>query len=213
MISQKKYWEECKFRRSPDHCVVESFVKSKIDYISKYVQLDKTTKVLDVGCGNGFFTYYFSMISNTIGLDYSYHMLSINPCKRLIQGSVNLLPFRDCVFDIVFCANMLHHVKEPDRAVSEMKRVSNRYVILLEPNRNNPLMAIFSAIVKEERQALRYSIDYLKTIVENNNLGVIEACSLGSIAPNKTPASLIRLFRHCDKKMPFGFGNLIISQK
>jgi len=213
MIFQKEFWEENKSRRSPDHCVIETFAKSKIDHICRYAKIDKTAKLLDVGCGNGFFSYYFSMISNTIGLDYSGYMLSINPCERLIQGSAYLLPFKDCVFDTVFCSSLLHHVKEPNRVVAEMKRVSNRYVVLFEPNRDNPLVFLFSAMAKEERIALKFSKNYLKTIAEKNGLKVIEACSFGCIAPNKTPKSLIRVFKLFDRTMPFGLDNLIICQK
>jgi len=51
---QKKYWE--KERRSPEHPVIEAFASPKINYIRDYVNLSKNTKLLDVGCGNGFFT-------------------------------------------------------------------------------------------------------------------------------------------------------------
>lgn len=213
MEYQKHFWEEDRARRSPENCVVEAFAKNRIMHILNHIELDLTKKVLDIGCGNGFFTYHFSRISNTVGLDYSGHMLSINPCEKLIQGSANLLPFKDCVFDMVFCSSLLHHIEEPTRVVAEMKRVSNRYVVFFEPNRDNPLVALFSAMAKEERHALRFSKNYLKSIVEKNDLKIIEACSFGCIAPNKTPKSLIMVLKFFDRKMPFGLDNLIISQK
>ena len=73
--------------------------------------------ILDVGCGNGFFTYYFSKLAYTVGIDYSRYMLSINPGALLIQGSALALPFKTDSFDLVFCSNLLHHVKDPEAVV------------------------------------------------------------------------------------------------
>jgi ubiquinone/menaquinone biosynthesis C-methylase UbiE len=140
-------------------------------------------------------------------------MLSINPCEKLIQGSATMLPFKDNSFDIVFCSGLLHHVKGPIDVILEMKRVSNKYVVLCEPNRNNPLMALFAAIVPEERGALKFSLEYMKKAAKKCGLNIIDSCSMGAIAPNKTPISMLELFKIIDVKMPLGFDNLVISCK
>lgn len=48
---------------------------------------------------------------------------------------------------MVFEANVLHHVADREGVIREMARTSSRYVVLLEPNRNNPLMFAFSLAV------------------------------------------------------------------
>ena len=58
--------------------------------------------------------------------------------------------------------------------------------MIIEPNRNNPLMFIFSMLVREDRKALRFSEGYLEKI--------ISSCSMGAIVPNKTPMKLLSLF-------------------
>ena len=211
-ISQKEYWEKGRKRRPAEHPVIEAFVSPKINYIRNHVDLSRMS-ILDVGCGNGFFTYYFSKISDTVGLDYSKYMLSINPCNPLIQGSALSLPFKNETFDLVFCSNLLHHVEDPTIIVREMKRVSKKFVVLSEPNRNNPLMALFSAIVPEERGALKISLRYMKRLVELCGLKTITSCSMGSIVPNKTPLSLLKWFLKIDWKVPIGFYNVVISRK
>jgi ubiquinone/menaquinone biosynthesis C-methylase UbiE len=60
------------------------------------------------------------------------------------------LKFEDNSFDVVFCHALLHHVDDIDRVIGEMKRVSCKWIVLLEPNRNNPLMFLFSLLIKEE---------------------------------------------------------------
>ncbi len=208
---QNKYWE--KERRSPEHSVIEAFASPKIDYIRNYVDLSKNTKLLDIGCGNGFFTYYFSQIIDPVGLDYSRYMLSINPCNSLVQATALSLPFKNDTFDIVFCSNLLHHVEHPIIVLREMKRVSKEFVILSEPNRNNPFMLLFSIIVREEHGALRFSLRYMKRLVELCGLKTIASCAMGSIVPNKTPLLLLKWFQKIDWKIPFGLYNVVISHR
>ena len=72
--------------------------------------------------------------------------------------------------------------------LSEMRRVSRKYVVVMEPNRANPLMWLFSALVTEERAALQFSLGFLRELLEKNRLKVVEAFSHGWMVPNKTPA-------------------------
>ena len=211
--NQKDYWDTFRKRRTPNHPVVKAFVEPKIDFIKENIGHIENLTVLDVGCGNGYFTSNFSKFSYTVGLDYSRFMLSINPCNKLIQSSALSLPFKDNTFDLVFCSNLLHHIDDPTKAIKEMKRVSRKFVIISEPNRNNPLMALFSAIVEEERGALKFSLKYLETLVERCELKTIASCSIGSVVPNKTPKSLLKFFSIIDKKSSFAFYNIIISSK
>ena len=206
------YWESERKRRSPEHPAIESFARPKINYIRDYVDLSGMS-ILDVGCGNGFFTYYFSKLAYTVGIDYSRHMLSINPCDLLIQGSALALPLKTDSFDLVFCSNLLHHVKDPETVIREMKRISKKYVVLSEPNRNNPLMALFSVLVREERGQLKFSLQYLKKLAISSGLNIVDACSLGSIVPNKTPLSLLDLFKKMDKKSAIGFYSIVLACK
>ena len=181
---QRKYWEgeRGRKRRPPEHPVIDAFVIPKINYIRDYVDLSKI-RILDVGCGNGFFTYYFSKLAYTVGIDYSRYMLSINACNPLIQGSAISLPFRANSFDLVFCSNLLHHVEDPESVVREMKRVSKKFIVLSDPNRNNPLMALFSVLIREERGQLKFSLSCLKKI---GNIFWFEYCRLVLIRISRT---------------------------
>lgn len=46
----------------------------------------------------------------------------------------NLLPFKDNSFDLVICCNTLQLLNDPKKALSELHRVANQYVILSVPN-------------------------------------------------------------------------------
>ena len=219
-LFQKRYWEKSRKRRMPQHPVIEACVCPKIGYIKKYVNFSEDTRVLDVCSGNGVFWYYFSKFCDVTGLDYSKYMLRMNPLEKLIQADAENLPFKDDAFDVVFSSALLHHVENPKEILEEYKRVSKKFVVIIEPNRNNPLMFIFSMMVKEEWKALRFSLRYLENLLKDVNLKIISSCSMGAIVPNKTPMKLLPLFLRLDSlslslslNIPFAFSNVLIAEK
>ena len=160
---QKEHWEHRKRYKDPRHRLTQAFVVPKIDYIRRYVDINSQTSLLDVGAGNGIFTYYWADIAGlVVGVDYAEKMIKMSPCRKLLlQADATVLPFKDNSFDVVFCSNLLHHVGEPIYVVKEMKRVTKKYVILLEPNRSNFIMFPFGLVFKEE---LRYNRNEVSNI-------------------------------------------------
>lgn len=212
---QKEYWErkELAKRRLPEHPVVAAYALPKISMIRRCIDITNQTRLLDVGCGNGFFTFYFNKICDVYGIDYSEKMLQINPVKKTFLMDVNNIKFDDSSFDVVFCHALLHHVESVDRVLQEMRRVSKKYIVILEPNRSNPLMFLFSLIVKEERMALKFSLSYLRDITRKNGLRIVVSFSYGMIVPNKTPTFFLPLANLFNFKQPFGMTNFIIAEK
>lgn len=212
---QKDYWERKSLedRRPPEHPVVRQYALSKIEQIRRYVPLDKNTRLLDVGCGNGFFSHSFSQICDTVGVDYSEKMLAKNPIPQKLLMEAGHLSFQDFAFDVVFCHALLHHVEDMDKVLLEMRRVTRKYVVVMEPNRNNPLMFLFSALVPEERRALKFSMEFLKGKMAQNGLRVTAAFSHGTTVPNKTPAFLLPLMRLLDFNYPLGMTNILIAER
>jgi len=214
-IFQKDYWERnsLKKRRLPQHPIIAAYIIPRINLLKEYVVLNKETTLLDVGCGNGFFTYYFNKICDVSGVDYSEKLLKMNPVKKTFLMNAKKLEFENNSFDIVFANALLHHVDDIDQVLKEMKRLSKKYVIILDANRNNPLLSLFSFFVKEERKALRFSKKYLIKKVENNGLKIIDAFSYGLTFPNKTPSFCLFLMRWLNFKNPLGVTNFIIAEK
>ncbi|MGE5342400.1 MAG: class I SAM-dependent methyltransferase [Candidatus Omnitrophota bacterium] len=212
---QESHWErdELDNRRHATHPVIAEYVGSKIRLIQPYIDFTKETTLLDVGCGNGFFTYYFDQICHTTGADFSSKMLELNPVNQKTRMNAAQLAFKDKTFDVVFCHAVLHHVEDMNAVIREMARVSKRYVVILEPNRNNPLMFLFSALMKEERQAMRFSLRFLKRETETCGLTILDAFSSGLMVPNKTPRFLLPVFKHLNIKQPLGMTNFIIAER
>jgi SAM-dependent methyltransferase len=214
-LFQKEYWERKSLdqRREPTHPVVRDYVLPKLQWLRQFVPLDASTKVLDVGAGNGFFSYYLDQIANTTAVDFSQKMLSKNPVSRKVLMDAGQMAFCDFAFDVVFCHALLHHVEDIGKVVAEMKRVSRKTVVLLEPNPANPLMALFSAVVPEERKALAFSEKYLRQVLEDHGLEVVASCAFGMIVPNKTPAFMLPLVRLFDFPQPWGMTRILVAQR
>jgi ubiquinone/menaquinone biosynthesis C-methylase UbiE len=101
---------------------------------------------LDVGCGTGMLMEELRPGGTVFGVDNSLGMLDV--LRRMGRGeaaasSVEMLPFADSCFDVVFCVAALHHVAEPGavrRAVHEMVRVARPggAVVIWDHNPRNP---------------------------------------------------------------------------
>lgn len=168
--------------------------------------------MLEVGCGNGFFSAALNEEFDLTCMDFSKNMLEMNPVSREQKavGNVESMGFGDNSFDIVFCGNLLHHLEDPVKAVSEMKRVARQNVVLVEPNTINPLMFLFNLLKREERGALRFTARYVRSLGIKNGLRIRAQSAQGAIVPNKTPESLLPLLRAVDWPNPLGFYHIAI---
>lgn len=94
--------------------------------------------ILDVGCGTGNLSYHLQKEGYEVtGVDVSGFALTEarNRGIKCVQGDLDSeLPFRDNSFDCVVCCQVLQHIFEPLKLVSDMKRVSNKYIIINVPN-------------------------------------------------------------------------------
>lgn len=208
-----EFWEEGGERRHPTHPAVKAFVEPKLEYVFNYVVFQTDSpQVLDVGCGNGYFTYYLQKNYSAVGIDYSVNMLAQNPTESLVRASAHQLPFPADSFEMVFCSNLLHHVHDPDRILAEMKRVSERYVVISEPNRNNPLMFLFSALIPEERGALKFTLPYIERLADSAGLEIVSSTNTGAVVPNKTPKWCVPLFEKFEWTLPIMFYNVVVTE-
>src|SRR5689334_17125208 len=96
-LFQKDYWERKSLedRRPPQHPVIRQYVIPKIKLIQRQIPLTKNLRLLDVGCGNGFFSYYFDQTCDTVGVDFSQKMLVKNPISKKILMDASRLCFQD----------------------------------------------------------------------------------------------------------------------
>jgi malonyl-CoA O-methyltransferase len=90
-------------------------------------------RVLDLGCGTGFFTRLLKRRfprALVVGLDLAEGMLTAARARqgwlrrfRLVQGDALALPFAEGAFDLVFSNLLLQWLEDPERALAEARRV------------------------------------------------------------------------------------------
>ena len=93
----------------------------KLNIIKQHLKIKPEYKLLDIGCGTGISTNFFNC--KTYGID---------PCKEMInQGKTNLkcgeaenIPFKDHFFDIILSITAVHHFKDLEKAIKEIKRIA-----------------------------------------------------------------------------------------
>ncbi len=122
--------------------------------IAQRTGLNKCERVLDVGCGLGHFGRLLAPM-----LAPKFSLTGIDPEPQWVQGAqefartfvdhfagaqmqyevgkVEQLPFADHTFDAVFCQTVLIHVRDPECAFAEMKRVTKPGGLLLVAEPNN----------------------------------------------------------------------------
>lgn len=94
--------------------------------------------ILDAGCG---LSPFLNGLGNNFlykwGLDYSPE--TIKKCRELypecyfLRGDVTIMPFEDKCFDVVVCGEVIEHIEDFEKVISEMARVAKRRIIISTP--------------------------------------------------------------------------------
>jgi len=214
---QIAYWARDRGHRTHDHPVVQFFATQRVDFIERFLDLRNVTNALDVGCGNGFSTFYMRRrVRDIWASDRSHFMLSRHPLRshgRLAAADAVALPFDDATFDLVYGWEVLHHMAEPVRAVREMARVSRRYVFLVEPNPWNAAQLAFALWDPEHRWVLRYTRKYMGRLCDEAGLKVLRVATGGWVLPNVTPHALLRVLGAMPYRFALGLSNWVFAAK
>lgn len=117
--------------------LIENFYQTLLQIISDL----KPKTILDAGCGEGF--TLARLKNNRIGerlegIEYSLEAISLGkkmyPSISIKQGDIYALPYNDNSFDLVICSEVLEHLEHPEKALTEVIRVSKKYCLLSVPN-------------------------------------------------------------------------------
>jgi len=124
----------------------EDFIKKDFIY---FIELPKNKKVLDVGCGAGVLT----TLTSGVGIDrIKYPQWASN---FFIIGDAEYLPFKKSSFDLVILSNLLEHVDDYKKVISEAKRVSKDMIYVSFPTKYS-----FSALYHYLSKTKKYSAFY-----------------------------------------------------
>ena len=91
-------------------------------------------RLLDAGCGQGYFLDYANKYYETYGIDVSFYGIKqakhISPTSCFQIGAVNNLGYQHQFFDIITGFDILEHLDDPNEALREFHRVLKQDGIL-----------------------------------------------------------------------------------
>jgi SAM-dependent methyltransferase len=107
---------------------------ASIDLIQRHVS---GRKVIDVGCGHGYMAGLLASRFETTAVDIVIPeaLRKQYPAVTFHEGNVESLPFADQEFDTVVCSHTLEHVRDVRAAVSELRRIGRKLIIVVPRQR------------------------------------------------------------------------------
>jgi len=123
----------------PKHSPRRYIHRSRFNSLLKLIGDVKNKKILDAGCGEG---YFLSLINSNkkFGVELSEKRISqalkLYPDLKIKIADVKHLPFEDNIFDVIVCSEVLEHVSGYEQAIKEFKRCvkPDGHIVLSFPN-------------------------------------------------------------------------------
>jgi ubiquinone/menaquinone biosynthesis C-methylase UbiE len=174
------------------------------EILKQFIGKSRPKKILDVGCGTGeTLSFLQDTYPNTqlFGIDSSNKAISFSKKrghKNIFKASALNLPFDDNYFDIVLFLDVLEHIGNDAKAISEAKRVlkKNGRIICTNP----ALKFIWSEHDSNQGHKRRYSKKDVVNLAKNSNLKVEKTAYFNFLL---SPAiilirllSRVRFFKH-----------------
>jgi ubiquinone/menaquinone biosynthesis C-methylase UbiE len=118
------------------------------------IEVERTDRVLDVGCGTGFATEALIEESEDVhGLDQSRHQLEQAWAKlgkhdpvSFYRGDAERLPFADDTFDVVWSSGSIEYWPNPVAGLEECRRVVKPGGDVLVVGPNDPATSLFQRL-------------------------------------------------------------------
>lgn len=131
--------------------IAKRLMSGYLQEFERMLQPISPVRMLEVGCGEGHILERLNRLfpsARAGGLDVSLDVLRLAKprvgASALTAASANALPFPDGNFDLVVCVEVLEHLPDPGKAISELVRVSSQHLLISVPN--EPIWRILNVL-------------------------------------------------------------------
>jgi SAM-dependent methyltransferase len=139
---------------------------------------EDVTSLTDIGCGNGIFVNYLQKESselNLLAIDRSKAALRFVKTEKK-EGDIADIPLADQSYDCVTCLEVIEHlpVEIYRKALSELTRVSRKYVIISVPyaenlEKNHTQCPNCKSIFNADLHLRNFSDETIRHLLDENN--------------------------------------------
>lgn len=166
---------------------------SRFNEALKFINKDENSRLLDIGSADGTFT---SILVNKIkpkrlvgidvlkaSVDYANKKFKKERSVSFLLADAHELPFKQKMFDGVFALEVLEHVFEPKKVLSEIRRVlvPGGYVVVIVPNEESRLFKViwwvwtkFKGKIWKETHVQEFTPKSLRRLFEESKFKVKE---------------------------------------
>lgn len=209
-ISEFEKWNDNMFKKyntdnyyNHPNPLIRYIENKRISSIIKFLKLKGSDKVLEIGCGGGHILERIDKGEIT-GLDLSNYALTLAKERlsnkkniKLIKGNAQNLPFKN-KFDKLICTEVLEHVQDPEKVISEIQRISKKDSIIAISIPNEKLINSLKKIFIKLKLFKLLFKNVSEKMDEEWHLHIFDLNSFKKIIKNKL--KIIKI-----KKIPFFF--------
>ncbi len=104
-------------------------LKRRVAYIIEGLELERGDRILDCGCGDGFYLKTISALGPYEIVGFDLNPTSLKTARNyltevpLIQGNLYRIPFKENSFNKIFCSEVLEHIPDDLQALKEIYRI------------------------------------------------------------------------------------------
>ncbi len=184
-------WDIIESRYNNDyHCYSEAVSLPKeiiYDYFLKEIKRIKGLKILDVGCGMGeFLELVVDNEGKPYGIefsDYASDFVAKKGIKVCNQNAEGKFCYDSKLFDIVTMWDVIEHLYNPGKALSEINRVLKKdgFLILSTPNFSGLTRLLFgfnAYQISLPEHLFYFNLDSIKNILNKHGFRIIKAKSI-----------------------------------